>query len=931
MQVSRLTVVMVVVTACAAAFLGGACASKSESANAKPQAAVVASTTLAARPKNAPPARPPSRPTTSTTASTRPTPGPSTRPTTRPMTRPMTGPTEQSAAGVVAPPAPALSPEVALKTFTLAPGFRMELVAAEPLIQDPVVIAFDADGRVWAAEMTSYMPDAYGHGEDKPDGRIVILEDTDGDGRLDKRSVWLDGLVLPRALLPLRDGALVGAPPNLWFWRDTDGDGKADQKTLIATDFGNPKQNPEHQANGLLLALDNWVYTVNYDKRFRWVPDEEAIDKGDKLAVKWVSSRIPSRGQWGQSMDDRGRLYHNDNSDYLRADIVPPHYYPRRNPHYTGQTGVNVQLDKSQLVWPIRPTPAVNRGYRTGFLRADGSLKEFTAACGPCVYRGGVFPINCDGDVFVCEPSAHVVRRAHVFEDGLQLRGRNAYDRREFIASTDERFRPVNLNVGPDGALYVLDLYRGILQHNFYLTGYLRELALRRDMEQPLHMGRIYRVVHELTARGLVEPLSRLSGAQLVEKLSDPNGWVRDTAQRLIVERGDRTVLRQLRELVQSAEDPRIRVHALWTLEGLNGLNPRTLLTALDGDPETQTATVRLSERFLAAQTVDGPPLPLLRRLTALAETHGDPHLRLQCAFTLSAVDHPDALRAVADQLADAPDDKLLRDAALSGLAERELRMLERLVEQPSFAKKSAGRDALLSALAGCVLRERNPARVARALELATADTGEPGRWRRAAILGGLADAAKKMHEVSHTLAIRFDAEPAPLAALAASDDSKLAEFAKAIEPVIRWPGKAEEKEVVATPLTPDQQKLFDEGKVFFGATCAACHQPSGEGLEGKAPPLRGSPWLLGSDARVVRIVLNGVKGPIHVRDEMVNMEMPSLGVLDDRQVASILTYARREWGHTADPVAPDTVARVRKESTGRPDAWTEGELLKVK
>src|SRR5678816_3800174 len=151
-----------------------------------------------------------------TAPASRPATGPLTRPATWASTGPATGPTEKSADGVVAPPAPALSAEESMSKIVLAPGFRVELVAAEPLIRDPVVISFDADGRMWAAEMTSYMPDAYGHGEDKPDGRIVILEDTDGDGRLDKRSVWLDGLVLPRALLPLRDGALVGAPPNLW-------------------------------------------------------------------------------------------------------------------------------------------------------------------------------------------------------------------------------------------------------------------------------------------------------------------------------------------------------------------------------------------------------------------------------------------------------------------------------------------------------------------------------------------------------------------------------------------------------------------------------------------------------------------------------------------------------------------------------------------
>jgi putative membrane-bound dehydrogenase-like protein len=811
-----------------------------------------------------------------------------------------------------------------MATFRIAPGFKVELVASEPLIQDPVVISFDADGRMWAAEMTSYMPDAYGNGEKTPDCRIVILEDTDGDGKYDKRSVWLDGLVLPRAILPLRDGALVATPPNLKFYRDTDGDGRADKEQLVASDYGNPKMNPEHQANGLLVGMDNWVYSVNHDARFRWIPDEDV--KGDKLAVKWVSSRIPSRGQWGHSMDDFGRFYHNSNSDYLRADLVPPHYFPNRNPHYTGTSGVNVQLDRDQNVWPLRPTPAVNRGYRQGFLRPDGTLKEFTAACGPCVYRGGIFPDDCDGDVFVCEPSAHVVRRDHVTEDGLTLKAKNVYDKAEFLAATDERFRPVNIHVGPDGALYVVDLYRGILQHVYYLTPYLRELHLRRNMEQPVHMGRIYRVVHETSTPRKVEKLSSMTGAQLVEKLRDPNGWVRDTAQRLIVERRDRTVLAQLRAMAadSSGGDPRPALHALWTLEGINGIDNKTLDAALRGPPPAAAAAVRLSERFLVNPGV-------LARVVGVAHAAQDPRVRVQCAFTLSACFDPDATAAVARLLAQTPDDKVLRDAAMSGMAGRELETLELLLKDDAVAAKPAGADATLAALAGAVLREADAKRVERLFSLA-ADLNDQRSWQQTALLNGMADVARKAKDAARPPAgVKFAAAPRPFVALSESTDAKVADLAEAIAPLLHWPGKVDEKQDVAPPLSAAQQKLFDDGKIIFGATCAACHQATGEGLEGKAPPLRGSPWVAGHEGRLVRIVLNGVRGPIHLRDEVINMEMPNLAVLDDKQVASVLTYARREWGHAADPVDPETVAKVRAEVKGKPDAWTEEELLKVK
>jgi putative membrane-bound dehydrogenase-like protein len=852
---------------------------------------------------------------------------------------------------VVAPPAPPYSPEESMGMIRMARGFRIELVAAEPLVQDPVVMNFDADGRLWVAEMTSYMPDAYGHGEKEPTGKIVILEDTDGDGKMDKRSVWLDGLVLPRAVLPLRDGALVATPPYLKFYRDTDGDGRADKEQLVASDYGNPKQNPEHQANGLLLAMDNWIYSANHDARFRWVPDDDGAAKGDRKAVKWLTARMPTRGQWGHSMDDVGRLYHNSNSDYLRADLVPAFYFPSRNPHYTGQSGVNFQLDKDQTVWPIRPTPAVNRGYRTGFLREDGSLKEFTAACAPCVYRGGVFPQDCDGDVFVCEPSAHLVRRANVTEDGVTLRAKNAYDTAEFLASTDERFRPVNLNVGPDGALYVVDLYRGILQHTYYLTGYLRELHLRRNMELPVHLGRIYRVTHESTPPRKFEKLSRLTPAQLVEKLKDPNGWVRDTAQRLLVERNDRAVLGALREVASSIRNPKSAIqnapddplpeyrkrgqmlaalHALWTLDGLNALDRGTLAKALETEPPLLTAAVRLSERALAGQAPGRPPSDVLMRVVDVAGSATDARVRVQCAFTLSAVDHPLATQAVAALLAGSQEDKVLRDAAMSGLAGRELDTLELLIADESFADKGAGREATLAALAGAVLKEGKSERVERLLTICTAADGA-APWQQLAVLSGMADVAKKARDAAPGAGVTFAAAPQAFLSLAESTNGRVADQAGAIAPLLHWPGKIDERQDLAPPLTAAQQKLFDDGKIIFGATCAACHQTGGEGLEGKAPPLRGSPWVAGAESRLVRIVLNGVRGPIHIADNLINMEMPNLAVLDDRQVAAVLTYARREWGHTADPVDPETVAKVREQVKGKPDAWTEEELLKVK
>ena len=269
------------------------------------------------------------------------------------------------------PPAPILTAEEALKTFKIAPGFHLEIVASDPLLHNPVAMTFGPDGRIWVVEMTGFMPNPDGKGEDAKVGAIVVLEDTDGDGRMDKRTVFLDGLVMPRALALVGDGVLVGEPPHLWFCRDTNGDGVSDEKTEIAADYG-VTTNPEHTANGLFRALDNWIYSANHTARFR------ADGQG-----KFTREATNTRGQWGITQDDTGRLFHNDNSYPLRADLVPTEYF-KRNPYLTAPAGGNVGIVPADLpIWPGRITTGVNRGYKT--LNAEGKITAVTAACGPIV------------------------------------------------------------------------------------------------------------------------------------------------------------------------------------------------------------------------------------------------------------------------------------------------------------------------------------------------------------------------------------------------------------------------------------------------------------------------------------------------------------------------------------------------------------------
>ena len=445
-------------------------------------------------------------------------------------------------------PSPALTPEDELATFKIVDGFRIELVASDPMIEDPVGIRFDEEGRLWVLEMRGFMLDIKSTGDKEPIGRVSILEDTDGDGRMDQSTVFLDGLVLPRALCITRDGALIAEHDKLWFAKDTDGDLVADEKELVDPEYAS-SGSVEHRANGLLMAVDNWIYNARSEKRYRFVDG------------KWTWESIQSRGQWGICQDDWGRLYYNFNWSQLHCDLAPPRSLTR-NPNHTPALGVNHALTQDLRVWPIRMNTAVNRAYRPGILDDKGRLREFASACSPRIYRGGQFPAKFNGNAFVCAPGANLVKRL-IVEDGLYPTAKNAYDGHEFLASTDERFRPVALEGGPDGGLYIVDMYRGVIQQGEFMTEHLRQDSLKRDLVEPVHLGRIWRVVAEGREQPRSKPMSGFTNQQLLESFESENGWVRDTAQRLLVEREASEVADALRGPLSE----RARFHVLSTLD----------------------------------------------------------------------------------------------------------------------------------------------------------------------------------------------------------------------------------------------------------------------------------------------------------------------------------------------------------------------------
>lgn len=814
------------------------------------------------------------------------------------------------------PPPRVLTPAEELKTIKVAKGFRVELVASEPKIGTPVAMSWDDQGRIYVCEMIGYMNDIDAKGEDQPVGRITRLESSRGDGIMDKATVFADKLYMPRSVTAFGDGVIVGEPPSLIWYHDTDGDGVADQKEVVGDNFGTKGGQPEHMANALTFCMDNWLWGAGYSQRLRFA-------KG-----KFISDPTRSGGQWGLTQDDWGRRYFNYNSDFLRTDLLPPSVYAR-NPNLADKLGLNWQVMKDQRTWPAAPTPGVNRGYQETQLRGDGTLATCTATCGACIYRGDLFPAEYRGNAFIPEPAGQLVKRVVLSETGGVITGRNAYEEREFLTSTDERFRPVNAYNGPDGALYIVDIARGIIQHRSFITYYLEANIKARNLEQPVNLGRIWRVVPEKAKPKIVKLPAETR--DVVAFLDHPNGHLRDTAQRVLVERGDASVVDAVKKIVTDGKTPQGRAQALWTLEGLNALPfvPETVVAALhDKHEKVRGAAVRLSSVV---------QVPDLLKMT----DDKSAEVRVQLALQLSAQSSAEAQAAVLKLLKQGGS-PLLNDAIASGGRGHELEYLEELLKDPGGKEDQLAKSGLLKMLAGCVMSERRSARVAELLNLTAAQV--PDSPRQMALVNGIVGIpGDGKGKVQPRKLLYFESQPGALTTLqtkarslaklhvnvSTGDKKTLMEL---IDGAIAWPGKpGVPPPPVVVPLTAEQQKLYDNGRMIYAGLCAACHQPTGTGLEGLAPPLVDSEWVLGPADRPVKIVLNGLGGPVNVGGRTWRLEMPPLPTFTDEQIAGVLTYIRREWEHNASPVAPADVAKIREANKTRTHSWTADELAPPK
>jgi mono/diheme cytochrome c family protein/glucose/arabinose dehydrogenase len=847
-----------------------------------------------------------------------------------------------------------LAPADALATFYMPPGYRLELVASEPLIQEPVAIDWDTDGRLWAVEMPGFMADITGSNEHDPIGRVVVLEDVDRDGRMDTRTVFADGLVLARSLKVLERGVLVAEPPYAWLMRDTDGDLRMDTKQLVTNRYGRREGDPQNNANGFHWALDNRMHTAG----------QADIELRLKNGVFEVEPTL-QRGEWGVTHDDAGRIYRNTNESALHVDLVPTVYFAR-NPTLLRTRGSYERFADADsglnIIWPVRPNPGTNRAYQVGIDRADGTLEKFTAVCAPLVYRGDRLPADLYGNAFVAEPAANLVSRLVITDDGKTLGARRAYDRGEFLASTDERFRPVFLSNAPDGTLYVVDMYRGIIEHRLSLTIYLRDYILGKRLEQHTGYGRIYRVVHDTMPSGPSRVLSKALSVQLVEALSHSNGWHRDTAQRLLVERRDLSIVPALTELARNGKEARTRLHALWTMDGIDAIDPAIVERALDDTSQhVRAAAVRIAERWLGTANHPLQAAVLKRRDDAAWE------VRQQLGASLGAL--PPGVResAAIDMLSRHAGDPVVVDAVLSGMRGSEPAILQRLTRADAGSFDKLGTSAAITMLAATILRSAQDVPIQQVFA-SIADESRPD-WQRAALLHGaevaLLGAAMPGTPAPRTTSqtgpslpcptcpggragpggayayskpedfvvasgraparagarlLRMTREPRELSALARHGDDLAPRVARLLARVT-WPGKAGETAIV--PLTPDEQRRFDAGRDVYAVLCDACHQPDGRGQGSIAASLIDSPLLLAAPDIPARILLNGKEGGIGL--------MPPVGsALSDEQVANVLTYIRRAWGHAGTPVDSKTIAAVRELTRDRTRPWNHDELMKM-
>ncbi|MBI5766779.1 MAG: HEAT repeat domain-containing protein [Verrucomicrobia bacterium] len=545
-----------------------------------------------------------------------------------------------------------LSPEQSLAAIQVPDDLVVELVAAEPLVMDPVDVAWGADGRMWVVEMADYPSGIEG----KPGGRVRVLESTRGDGRYDKMTLFADGLRYPTSVLPWRHGVLVVAVPDILLLEDTDGDGRADKRTVLFTGLG--VGNPQHLANGFQWDLDGWLQMANGNSGGKVTSPQSpvALDLGQRdfrIRVETGAVEIVAgQTQCGRNRDDWGNWFGSNNSNPLWHFALEERYL-RRNPHLV-PPGAAVSVPKFPGAAPVFP-----RSKTLARFNDPHGFNHFTSACGSMIYRDEVLGAGYAGNAFVCEPVHNLVHREVLRPAGATFTGDRAPgdEAGEFLVSTDHWSRFAAVRAGPDGALYVVDMYRHVIEHPEWIpAAWQKQLG---DLRAGETMGRIYRVRPRNGVLRAIPRLDRANAAGLVAALESPSGLIRDLAQQQLGWRGDKSQTAEMERLAATSARAATRVQALWTLQTTGALSPAVVAKALrDPVPAVRRQAVRLSEAW--ADRAPG----LLAAVAALADDT-DAAVRHQVAYTLGEWKSSEAGEALV-RLLRATDDRFIRTAAMS-------------------------------------------------------------------------------------------------------------------------------------------------------------------------------------------------------------------------------------------------------------------------
>jgi putative membrane-bound dehydrogenase-like protein len=562
----------------------------------------------------------------------------------------------------------AVDSENALSTFEVPAGFKIELIASEPLISDPVDMEIDEYGNMYVVEMHGYPLDKSGS------GNIILLKDNNGDGKMDERIVFADNLILPAGVMRWKKGILVTDAPNLLYLEDSDQDGKADIRDTVLSGFA--LSNPQHNTNNPMYGLDNWIYighqgatsTREYKEEFGdegseiifpGSPDAQKLPKNaNGLSVrfmpdkKWIET-LSYQTQFGHAFDQWGNWFGCNNSNQGYHEVIANRYF-QRNKNLVISNSIQHMSDHLNAPEVFPTTTHPDRQLLT-------DVGVMTSGCGITVYDGGAFPAPFDKNVsFMAEPVSNLVHADIIKDKGSSFEASAILNNKEFLTSTDAWSRPVNFYVGPDGSLYMLDYYRRVIESPEWMS----EKAVKEGgLYDGSDMGRIYRI----TATGQKNPeltkgskLGDESSEKLVEHLSDNNRWWRTNSQRLLVDRKDRKVIPSLLKMAGNSASPMGRLHALWTLEGLGELSPAMIEQALkDSEPGIRVNAIKLAELHLK-------DFPQLFKTLRSVQNDKDPKVRLQLLLSLG-YDNSSESAAVRNKLLFQDiNDKWIQIAALS-------------------------------------------------------------------------------------------------------------------------------------------------------------------------------------------------------------------------------------------------------------------------